>query len=174
MATTSTLASLAEYEARTAGGERLEYSDGVLLPMPNNDSVHDLIKGELATALARQLPESALVVNEMAFEVTPANVRHPDVAVLLKRPPRVEGRRVQGSPDLAIEVVSESDTAENLDSRVELYLSNGARSVWVVWPRARRIDIHQPGSPTRHLRGGVLSGEQPIPDFQLALDSLFD
>jgi Uma2 family endonuclease len=174
MASAPVLASLAEYEARTAAGERLEYSDGVLLPMPNNDSVHDSIKGGLAMALTRQFPESALVVNEMAFDVTPMNVRHPDVAVLLNRPPRVEGRRVQGAPDLAIEVVSESDTAENLDSRVELYLSHGSRAVWVVWPRARRVDIHQPGKPTRHLRGGVLAGEEPIPNFRLNLDSLFD
>ncbi len=173
MATVPVLVSKAEYEARAAAGERVEYSDGIVEAMPNNDSVHDILKGRLATLLARGLPETALVVNEMAFDVTPAHVRHPDVAVLLKPRRMQEGRKVQGAPELAIEIVSDSDTAEYLDGRIELYLNNGAQAVWVVWPRARRMDIHQPGQPTRHLRGGILSGEIPVPQFRLDIADLF-
>jgi len=164
---------MAEYASRAAAGERIEYSDGIIEPMPNNDSVHDVIKFRLATALARRLPEPALVGNEMAFDVASGYVRHPDVAVLLEPPPMVEHAKVQGAPDLAIEIVSESDTAEKLDERIELYLANGAKSVWVVWPHSRRVDVHQPGEIIRRYRGGILTGEEPVPGFHLDLDQLF-
>jgi Uma2 family endonuclease len=44
-------------------------------------------------------------------------------------------------PDLAIEIVSDPDRAKDLDSKIHLYLDNGAKAVWVVWPAARRMDI---------------------------------
>lgn len=173
MATAPVLATIADYEARTAAGERLEYADGELIPMPNNDSVRDVIKFEFACAIARQLPEPAIVGNEMAFDLTPAHVRHPDVAVLLRPVPREPGRKVQGAPDLAIEVVSDSDTAASLDDRVELYLNHGATAVWVAWPHSRRVDIHQRGKPTRHIREGAIHGEEPIPNVRIELAKLF-
>ncbi len=162
------------YIARPEPGDAVEYADGELLPMPNNDSVHDAIKARLATSIARQVAEPAIVGNEMAFDVTPVHVRHPDVAVLLRPPATAPGRKVQGAPDLAIEVVSDSDNAKVLDERVELYLDNGAAAVWVVWPHSRRVDIHQRDQPTRHLRSGAISGEAPIPEFRLELAAIFD
>lgn len=141
--------------------------------MPNNDSVHDAIKFEFNASIARQLPEPAMIGNEMAFDVTPVHVRHPDVAVMLRPVRREAGRKVQGAPDLAIEVVSDSDTAASLDDRVELYLNHGATAVWVAWPHSRRVDIHQKGKPTRHIREGVIQGEEPIPNVCIELAKLF-
>ena len=173
MAAPQVLVSLAEYDARTDAGERLEYTDGVIEPMPNKDSVHDVLKACLNTALARQTGEGVQVVCEMAFALEPDIIRHPDVAVLLREPPTRPGAKVAGAPDLAVEIVSESDYARQLDDRVELYLEHGAQAVWVVWPDKHRIDVHQPGQPTRHLRGGWLRGEKPVSEFRLDLDTFF-
>lgn len=169
----ATLVSRAEYDARTAAGERLEYDDGLILEMPNNDSLHDHLKTELNWMLAKFLENPARVCAELTFEVEPNRIRHPDLSVILEPLPVVAGRKFQGAPDLAIEIVSESDTAENLANRIDLFLRNGATAVWVVWPRRHVIDIHQSGQPTRHYAAGsVLTGEQPVPGFRLELATL--
>lgn len=169
----ATLVSRAEYDARTAAGERLEYDDGVVLAMPNNDSIHDGTKGDFNWSLVRSLQDPARVFVETAFEVEPDRVRHPDLAVLLTPRPRESGVKFKGAPDLAIEIVSESDTAEELANRVDLFLRNGATAVWVVWPRRRVIDVHQSGEPTRHYgAGSVLTGEEPIPAYRLDVGAL--
>lgn len=170
---TATLVSRAEYDARTAAGERLEFDDGVILERPNNDSLHDMLKTEISWQLSRQLSDPARVCAELTFEVAPQRVRHPDVSVLLTPRPALAGQRMQGAPDLAIEIVSESDSAEELGNRIDLFLRRGARAVWVVWPKRRLIDVHQANAPTRHYGAGdTLAGEDPVPQFRLDVGAL--
>src|SRR5579859_867892 len=45
----------------------------------------------------------------------------------------------EGSPALAIEVASESNTAAQLDLKMELCFAHGAEEVWVVFPQTRRV-----------------------------------
>ena len=57
MVATEVLTSRAEYDARTAAGERLEFDEGNIIEMPNSDSLHDRIKAILARQMNRQLPD---------------------------------------------------------------------------------------------------------------------
>jgi len=175
MTTTAVLVSRDEYDARTAAGERLDYDDGVIIPMPNNDALHDRIKAKLARQLNRQLDDPCEAANEQAFEIAPDRVRHPDVAVCLQPRAPTPGRKMQGPPDLAIEIVSDSDIAKELDEKIRQYLNYGARAVWVVWPDDRRIDIHQSGQPTRsYAASQTLANEEPVPTFRLSVAALFE
>ena len=175
MASTAVSTSRAEYDALTAAGERLEYDEGQTIEMPNNDLLHDVIKGTFVCELVLQLQRKVFAVNEMAFEIAPNKIRHPDVAVLLKKPAGIAGQKLTGSPDLAIEVVSPSENALDLHAKVHLYLQHGARAVWVVWPDTQVVDIHQPNAPTRHIGiDGVIEREEPVPEFRLAVRDLFE
>ena len=174
MIATEVLTSRAEYDARTAAGERLEFDDGNIIEMPNNDSLHDRIKAKLARHLNRQLPDPIEAANEQAFEVASGRVRHPDVAVCLEPQPGVAGQRLRGAPDLAIEIVSNSESAQDLHNKVRLYLDNGAHAVWIVWPEDQEVEIHQRNQPTRLIgREGMIENEQPIPSFRLPVAALF-
>ena len=46
----------------------------------------------------------------------------------------------QGAPEIAIEVVS-SESAARLEDKIELYLSHGSKSVWVVYPKKRVVRV---------------------------------
>lgn len=79
------------------------------------------------------------------------------------------------APDLAVEVASPSQSAEDMRVKVALYLSGGTRLVWVVWPEAERIDVwhpHDPRQVTLH-RGDMLDGEDVIPGFRHPVDDVF-
>jgi len=64
----------------------------------------------------------------------------------------------QGSPDLAIEVVDDTETAWHLKRKVDASLANGARSVWIVFPEVRSVMVYT--SDSIH----ELKGDQPITD----------
>jgi Uma2 family endonuclease len=48
---------------------------------------------------------------------------------------------LQGSPMIAIEIVSRGNTAEEIDRKVGAYLQEGAAEVWVVYPATRSMTV---------------------------------
>ena len=107
----------------------------------------------------------------------PDSVRAPDVSF-------VRGDRVTRdilargflpmAPDLAVEVVSPSETAEEVDEKVNEYISAGTEQVWLVYNRTQTIRVHYRDrtSATFHV-GDVIDGGETVPDFRFPLSELF-
>lgn len=75
----------------------------------------------------------------------PDTLRGPDVAyVQASRIPAagVPGAFWELAPDLAVEVVSPGESAEDVRDKVADYLQAGTRLVWVVYPRQREVVAH--------------------------------
>ncbi len=106
----------------------------------------------------------------------PDTVRGPDVSFVLQ--PRVEGRGSGfpvGAPDIAVEVVSPSDTAAEVARKVAEYLSAGSQRVWVVYPEGRRVLIHRSdGSVLSYTDNDVITDEELLPGFSLPLSEIFE
>lgn len=78
-------------------------------------------------------------------------------------------------PDFVVEVVSPNDRVSALDARIDAYLSDGVRLVWVIDPQRRKATIHTPASPNPVvLRGdAMLDSGAVLPGFRLPLPQLF-
>ena len=77
-------------------------------------------------------------------------------------------------PDLAVEVISPSDTYQAVADKITLYLDAGTRIVWIVNPRNHVVTVHVPDKPPRELRvGDVLDGGGVLPGFELPLADIF-
>ncbi len=100
----------------------------------------------------------------------PDTVRGPDVSFVFR--PRVEGRGsgfVPGAPDIAVEVVSPSDTAPEVGRKVAEYLAAGSQRVWEVYPAGRRVVIHRAdGSVLSYGGDDVITDEELLPGFSLS------
>ena len=87
-----------------------------------------------------------------------------------KKPPSSRKSPWDVVPDLAIEVVSENDTAYDLVARIGEFFRAGVRRVWVVFPDESLVYDYE--SPTRSVRilqrGDELDGEPLLPGFRLA------
>jgi Uma2 family endonuclease len=46
------------------------------------------------------------------------------------------------APDLCIEVVSPSNSRQELREKTAAYLAAGAEEVWIVYPRSKRVEVH--------------------------------
>jgi Uma2 family endonuclease len=81
---------------------------------------------------------------ENDFRLGPDIVRNPDVALVATEPLRrmnVDRSPIEGVPDLAIEVVSESNLAEDMLTKVHQYVDAGAKAVWVFYPSLKVVQI---------------------------------
>jgi Uma2 family endonuclease len=56
------------------------------------------------------------------------------------------------SPDLAVEVLSPSERPEKVKEKIQVWLSFGARSVWLLDPDERSLAVHRADSPPRIYR----------------------
>lgn len=77
-------------------------------------------------------------------------------------------------PDLAVEVVSRSDTFGAVSTKVRQYLDAGVRVVWMINPDLRTVDIYQPGIPRIALNeGDLLTGDPVVLGFSMSVAALF-
>ena len=74
-------------------------------------------------------------------------------------------------PDLVIEVVSPNDKVSELDEKIDAYLLDGVRLIWVIDPQRRKATVHAPDmeQPLHLNANGVLDGGDVLPGFRLPL-----
>ncbi len=74
-------------------------------------------------------------------------------------------------PDLVIEVVSPNDKVSELDEKIDAYLLDGVRLIWIVDPQRRKATVHAPDieQPLHLTVNGVLDGGDVLPGFAVKL-----
>jgi Uma2 family endonuclease len=108
----------------------------------------------------------------------PRLVRIPDVAFLSWD--RFPDRRIPSepipdlAPDLAIEVLSKSNTKREMQRKRRDYFQAGTRLVWEVDPKARTVVVYtDPKNATVFQENETLEGGEVLPGFTLPLSQLF-
>lgn len=156
-----------------------ELDEGELVTMARPRPRHNLVRDKVARLLGNFADERKLgaVLIETEYELSPGTVRTPDVSfVPAERMREIDlDRRIPGAPALAIEVVSPTDLAEDLNRKVEQYLAAGARAVWVFYPKAREVHIFRASGVTvLHGADAVLEDQELLPGFSLPVAALFE
>ncbi len=107
----------------------------------------------------------------------PDTVRAPDVFYV--RPSRIPANGVpvafwEIAPDLAVEVVSPTESAEEIREKVRDYLAAGTSLVWVVYPGTEEVVVHTPDGLARTLGvDDTLSAPDALPGFSCGVAELF-
>lgn len=106
--------------------------------------------------------------------------RRPDVAFVsyqrwpADRPLPGEANAWDVVPDLAVEVISPNDLAEEQLGKVHDYFGAGVRLVWVVYPRQRQVYVHESTTSVRILtESESLDGGAVLSGWTLPLKTLF-
>lgn len=155
---------------------------GELRTMTPSGSRHGGITGRVTTILGRHVEKHALgevLGAETGFTLAsdPDTVRAPDVAFVRRERVPSEGLPEgfwPGAPDLAVEVLSPSDTNYEVEEKVDQWLRAGARAVWVLNPRRRTLTVHRPGEqPLALAETDILHGGDAVPQFSCVVATLF-
>lgn len=77
-------------------------------------------------------------------------------------------------PDLAVEVLSKSNTKREMDRKLGVYFEAGVRLVWFVEPKTRTARVFTEPKASRKVEAdGLLDGGDVLPGFALPLAELF-
>jgi Uma2 family endonuclease len=160
---------------------RRELVNGEVVELMPPGGKHGLVAASLSWALQgwARVGKHGVVGVESGFVLRrePDTVRAPDVFFV--RAERVPAGGVpeafwNQAPDLAVEIVSPSETAEEVRAKVRDYLAAGAAMVWEIHPRTREVLIHTPDNTIRALGVDATIGELPLlPGFTCAVRDLF-
>jgi len=170
---TRTLLTLEQFEQLPDDGMRHELDEGELIStMLPTVGIH----GKVQTKIVRLIPESlGLTLVESGFRLTSDTVRAPDVSFIRsERAAQMDlNRRFEGAPDLAIEIISPPETAEDIVHKVSQYLNAGA-IVWVVYPKQRAVHVYESSKNARILEAeDLLECPTLLPGFSVRVADIF-
>lgn len=157
--------------------ERVELVGGEVVPMGTAGFRHEKVKANILRALVVYLHQNAVgeAYSDTMYRLGEAEARIPDVSVLLRDqiPVPACDDLLEFAPALAVEVVS-SDSAADLERKVELYLEKGSRSVWVVYPEQRTARVFDPTGASRLLREQDRIELDWLPGFSVSVAEFFE
>ena len=163
-------------------GVRYELVRGVPVEVPGAGGLHaQLVKGLflLLHAFVSAQKLGAVFGDGLGYILSrnPDIVRIPDVSFISVTRLRESGIPegfIPFAPDLAVEIVSPNDRAEDVHDKVRDYLAAGTRLVWVLWPKSRSLTVYTPDGQARELDPEQeLDGGDVLPDFRAPVASLF-
>lgn len=143
--------------------------------------LHGRIVGRVTSCVESHVRKNKLGVvtgAETGFRIAtdPDTVRAPDVGFV--RADRVEDPKMggffPGAPDLAVEVLSPSDSASDVLAKVQDWLSSGCRAVWVIDPVRETVSAYRSEGQTVVLRvSDELAGGDVLPGLALRVAEIF-
>ncbi|MCL2232325.1 MAG: Uma2 family endonuclease [Treponema sp.] len=164
-------------------GERYELIHGEAFAMSAPDAYHQAISGELFRQLANYLAGKSCKAYSAPYDVRlffqgddyDNTVVQPDISVICDREKRgSEGCR--GAPDMVVEVLSPSNTAEEMGRKFRLYREAGVKEYWVVSPKDKILDTHLFNGSLFHFNSYTASGKAEVgifPGFTVDLEPVF-
>lgn len=169
-----------ELMALPSNGNKYELINGELIMVPTGIE-HEDIGARLLVALGKFVFEYNLGVvcgSSAGYWMKSGNLRSPDVSFISKK--RLQGFKrppkgfFKGSPDLAVEILSPSDTIETLHEKIVEYFENDTKLAWVINPEEQVILVYHSPRPDKLLRSNdTLNGEDIFTGFTLPVSELF-
>ena len=160
-----------------------ELIEGRVIEMPRPKQVHAYVATQIGVALANHVTSNDLGIvyaSEMGYVLArrPSGrdtVRGIDVSFISgeRMPDTRAADWVEGAPDLAVEVLSPSNTVSDINLKIRQLLNAGARAVWIVDPKTRSVQAHSAQDIRGYKEGDTLSGGDILPGFSIKLADIF-
>lgn len=156
--TSVTTTLLSEYLSTSYRPDR-EYVDGAILERKVGEHDHSSVQAELVIYLGSLRKKLGICVYpEQRVQVGTERFRVADVCVVVGPKPAEQIFTIP--PFICFEILSKDDTVQEIQERVEDYLSFGIPYVWILNQRSRKAYRCTPGSMSE-VSEGVLKTENP-------------
>jgi Uma2 family endonuclease len=153
MAVETALVTVEEFvrlEPPRAGHYELHHGEIIHMTAPKWG--HQRIQDRIAALLRSAAGDRAYVTKEMSFRPAPEyEVWEAEVGLTLtERANEVaDDEYLMGAPDLAVEVLSPSNTVDEITEKMSVCMANGCVSFWIVDPKRKRVSVTE-GDVTKH------------------------
>jgi Uma2 family endonuclease len=157
---------------------RHELIKGELLTMPLPKDEHGRVTANLLVTLGQYVKANRLgrVLAESGYHIEsdPDTVLGPDGSFIAQdriNDP-IDGY-YPGTPDLVIEVLSPGDRRGRVEHKLRLWLEAGARSVWLVNPRRRTVEVCKLSGERKLFYETDELVDDTVPGFRVAVSEIF-
>jgi Uma2 family endonuclease len=130
---------------------------------------HLLLDALPAAHTRREAAELGEVYHETGYKLPGERYLQPDVSVT--HTAQAHGKYLNGAPALAVEVISESNTAREMAKKLTLYFFHGGREVWRVYRDPVHIVVHLSDGTSRTVRHSSVTTPL-LPNCELRLADL--
>jgi Uma2 family endonuclease len=160
-------------------GEHAELIDGEIVQMAPPNGEHGEIQAALIGAIWVYLAgtNAGKVYGDVGYLLRqdPDTVLGPDLSYIASaRIPADRRRFLPLAPDLAVEIVSPSNSAGEIERKIAIYLEAGTRTIWVVYPRQRQVVVHTPGeAPRVFTEADDVPGGDVLPGLAIPVANIF-
>jgi Uma2 family endonuclease len=179
MATTSKLITGEELFAMGDIG-RCELMYGEIVRMSPSGFEHGHVSARLARLLDSWNEKYKLGIvlgAETGFRIerNPDVVRAPDASFVLaaRIPEKLPVGYFEGPPDWAAEVISPSDTLQELQAKIEMWIEHGCQSCWLVDSPSRRVLIYAKDGSVAELKAPSEIEDPVLSGFRVPVHAIF-
>ena len=179
MTTTAHLMTAAELIKLNDRSHRYELIKGELLTMSPPGEEHGIVTINLSTLLHNHVKANNLGVMYAAdtgfkLESNPDTILAPDIAFVARERAGTRSPFYRsGAPDLAVEVLSPSDTIPHVNRKTALWLELGAKSVWNVNPRKRTVEVNRADGQKKLFHETDELVDDTVPGFRVKVSEIF-
>lgn len=167
---------------------RYEIIDGEVIELATPTFQHQRQIGKLFRYLSQKYDDTqfAYVLTapyDVVISRNPVRTRQPDLLFILKeRADAIEDlqelSRIDIPPDLVIEVLAPSESAESVLDKMRDYFKMGVREMWLLNPAKKTVELFQADNGS-YRPSGFFTGDQVIqsavlPDLDLTPDRIFE
>ena len=131
--------------AKTPEGERYELLDGELIMAAAPNMAHQRVGMQLGGEfyifiVDRNLGEVYVAPTDVYL--TDTDVVQPDILFISKGRSHIRtGKNIRGAPDLVVEILSPSTSANDWGYKKDLYARHGVKEFWLVDPYAKQVIV---------------------------------
>ncbi len=164
-----------------ADNKRLvELVDGVLVekPMSNKSSQVGMLLARFLGIHLETHDTGTLLGPDGAARLMPGLIRVPDLSYI--RWDKLPGGELPDEPllnimpDLAVEVLSPSNTKREMERKLDDYFAAGVSLVWIIDPKTETAEVYTARDKKKRIgKDGKLDGGDVLPGFSLPLKRLF-
>lgn len=153
--------------------------------MTKRNRIHSRLTARISYLLETWLQKQPQPRGEVAGGEAGAIIRHEPVATTVGIDVAYFGPDVtastatgtslyDGSPVLAVEILSPHNTSEEMLNKVEEYLECGSKLVWVVEPKYRTVTVYRPDAdPVLFSIRQTIDGDSSLPGLSLPVAEMF-
>ena len=180
MSTTTHLMTAEELIRLPRGQYRYELVKGELLTMSPSGGQHGAVTVYLTAPLATFVKAHKLGVvfgaeTGFVLERNPDTVLAPDISFIRKdRIETISALYLEIPPDLAVEVISPSESRPKVEKKTAQWLEFGTRTVWLVYPKTQTVEVrNSSGQKIVLTERDELTGGDVLGDFRISVRDIF-
>lgn len=163
--------------------KRYELVEGDIIEMPPPKKINSIIAAYINRKLGNFVENNDIagyiLTTDGGYTLTEQDVRIPDVSFIFKKNiPDLDDTDSIIPPDLAVEVISPSETPRKVNAKTTLYLNTGTQIVWNVYPDEKVVEVWTKGEGEKlemqaFTVEDTLIGGDVLPEFSLPIKDIF-